>query len=32
VHPDVLVDTPAELGRALTEAGVPEDAEEVEWN
>ncbi len=32
VHPDILVDTPAELGRALTEAGVPEDAEEVEWN
>lgn len=32
VHPDILVDSPAELGRALTEAGVPEDAEEVEWN
>ena len=32
VHPDILVDTPVELGRALTEAGVPEDAEEVEWN
>jgi phosphoglycolate phosphatase len=32
VHPDILVDTSAELGRALTEAGVPEDAEEVEWN
>ncbi|MFZ0707576.1 MAG: HAD-IA family hydrolase [Candidatus Korobacteraceae bacterium] len=32
VHPDVLVDTPAELGRALTVAGVAEDEEEVEWN
>jgi phosphoglycolate phosphatase len=32
VHPDVLVDTPAELGRALSVAGVPEDEEEVEWN
>jgi phosphoglycolate phosphatase len=32
VHPDVLVDTPIELGRALTVAGVLEDAEEVEWN
>jgi phosphoglycolate phosphatase len=32
VHPDILVDTPAELARALTETGVPEDAEEVEWN
>jgi phosphoglycolate phosphatase len=32
VHPDVLVDTPTELGRALTVAGVAEDEEEVEWN
>ena len=32
VHPDILVDTPMELGHALTVAGVPEDAEEVEWN
>ena len=32
VHPGILVDTPAELSRALTIAGVPEDAEEVEWN
>jgi phosphoglycolate phosphatase len=32
VHPDALVDTPAELGRALSVAGVPEDEEEVEWN
>ena len=32
VHPDVLVDTPAELGRALTVAGVSEEEEEVEWN
>lgn len=32
VHPDVLVDTPAELGLALTQRGVPEDEEEVEWN
>ncbi len=32
VHPDVLVDTPAELGRALSVAGVAEDEEEVEWN
>lgn len=32
VHPDVLVDTPAEVGRALTVAGVAEDEEEVEWN
>ena len=32
VHPDVLVDTPLELGRALSVAGVAEDEEEVEWN
>lgn len=32
VHPDVLVDTPAELGRALSVAGVAEDDEELEWN
>lgn len=32
VHPDVLVDTPAELGRALSVAGVAEDEEEGEWN
>jgi phosphoglycolate phosphatase len=32
VHPDVLVDTPVELGRALSVAGVAEDEEEVEWN
>lgn len=32
VHPDVLVDSPAELGRALSVAGVPQDEEEVEWN
>lgn len=32
VHPDVLVDTPAELGRALTAMGVAEDDEEGEWN
>jgi len=32
VHPDILVDTPAELGRALTVASIPEDEEEVEWN
>jgi len=31
-RPDILVDTPAELARALTVAGVSEDAEEVEWN
>jgi phosphoglycolate phosphatase len=32
VHPDVLVDTPSELGPALTIPGVPEDEEELEWN
>jgi phosphoglycolate phosphatase len=32
VHPDVLVDTPQELGRVLSGAAVPEDEEEVEWN
>ena len=32
VHPDVVVDTPAELGRALTGAAVAEEEEEVEWN
>jgi phosphoglycolate phosphatase len=32
VHPDVLVDTPAELGRALSMAPLPEEEEEVEWN
>ncbi len=32
VHPDVLVDTAPELGRALTVAGVAEDEEEGEWN
>jgi phosphoglycolate phosphatase len=32
VHPDVLVDTPAQLGRALSVASVPEEEEEVEWN
>jgi phosphoglycolate phosphatase len=32
VHPDVLVDTPVELGRALSVTGVAEDEEEVEWN
>lgn len=32
VHPDVLVDTPEELGRALSVTGVAEDEEEVEWN
>lgn len=32
LHPDILVDTPTELGRALTVAGVSEEEEEVEWN
>lgn len=32
VHPDVLVDSPAELARALTNSPVPEAEEEVEWN
>ena len=32
VHPDVLVDTPIELARALSIAGVAEDEEEGEWN
>ncbi len=32
VHPDVLVDTPAELSRALSVAGTIEDEDEVEWN
>ncbi len=32
VPPDVLVDSPKELVRALTIRGVPEEEEEVEWN
>ncbi len=32
VRPDVLVDTPAELGRTLSGAPVPEEEEDVEWN
>jgi phosphoglycolate phosphatase len=32
LHPDVLVDTPAELGRALSGAALPEHEEEIEWN
>jgi phosphoglycolate phosphatase len=32
VHPDVLVDTPAEVGRVLSVAGVVEDEDEGEWN
>lgn len=32
VHPDLLLDTPAELGRVLSGAQIPENEEDLEWN